>query len=74
MRTIREIADRAYWNMGKYNQITIDLIEEAEMIDEDSTDYEKGSLRYRVGNTLAICNPELANDFEALTDLSETLK
>lgn len=75
MKSISKLSDLVFYKMEDYNQITIDLVQEAEdMLVADSVSEEKvGALQYTISTVLDVINPVLTHDIKALTELHESL-
>ena len=76
-KSIEEVSHEAYYKNSPH-QITIDLIERSEELINNMESYKDdsildkdtvGSNLYQIGLVLEVINPELANDFEYLTQL-----
>lgn len=81
MKTLEELSHDSFYNMQDYSQITIDFIDELEVlmsneIYTDSFDFETGlgSLSYRISTVLDVINPEFKTDKEALLNLIEIIE
>lgn len=69
MRTIEEISHDAFYNMGKYSQLVIDLVEEFKDIENEPEDY--GALAYTIMNILEVIDKSRTDDVRLLTELLE---
>ena len=80
MKELKQISHDAFYKMEDYHQISIDLIEEAELLIENSDEEseqeirqlieELGALSYNVGTTLEVFNPIYENEISDLRDVS----
>ena len=74
MSKIQELADTVYYEMENYNQITIDLISEAEsLIQSEYTSEQIDALYYDISILLEVINPIFKNDIYILTGIQEIL-
>lgn len=75
---IKNITDRAFYQMEKFKQKTIDLIEDVEedvFNSEDELSKDKiGSYLYKIDTFLEVYNPNLTDDIKILKDLEVLLK
>jgi len=78
MKTLEEISHDSFYKMDKYNQITVDFVQSAEQLFDDSPDNkaeqkefitELNVLSYGIGLALEVFNPQLENQISDLTDL-----
>lgn len=80
MKDLKEISHDAFYKMEDYHQISIDFIEEAELLIENSDEESEqeirelmevlGALSYNIGTTLEIFNPIFENEISDLKDAS----
>ena len=66
MRTIEQLSHDVYYDMEKYSQIVIDLVENFE---DAQTQVEYGALAYQVDILLEVIDKSRTDDVEALSDL-----
>ncbi len=74
---IEEISDKVYYNMKKYSQLIIDLVEDIEDImefDELNKIEQLGAKSYEISGILEIINPKLQDDIKILNELLEIIK
>ncbi len=74
---IEEISDKVYYNMKKYSQLIIDLVEDIEDImefDELNKIERLGAKSYEISGILEIINPKLQDDIKILNELLEIIK
>jgi len=74
--SIKELSNLVFYKMENYQQITIDLVDEAEVLlmeDNFSSD-EIGSLCYNISTLLDVINPNLIDDIECLNNLKNELE
>ena len=70
---IYEVNRKVYYGMNKYNQFTINLVEEIrEKLEESKLDTLLGALSYNVSNALEICDKTL-DDYKILQELKNIL-
>lgn len=72
---ILEISNKVFYDMRKYSQLIIDLVQEIEsMYDEDFQNHEKfASKSYDIILILEIINPIRLNDIEVLNELDQLI-
>lgn len=79
MRSIAELSNIAFYEMGSIHQITIDFVQDVEeLLMEDSPDKESekreqltslGAMSYSIDISLEVFNPELQKEIDILKDL-----
>ena len=84
MRTIDELSNIAFYEMGSIHQITIDFVQEVEdilheILPESESEKQEylttlGSISYNIGTTLEVFNPELEKEIDILKDLETLLE
>jgi hypothetical protein len=70
MKTLKELSHDTFYNMQNYNQITIDLVSDAEDLYtyyEGETSF--GALAYAVSTVLEVIDKSLEHDVKALETL-----
>jgi hypothetical protein len=71
---IKELGDLVFYKMENYHQITIDLVDTVEdLLGEDISLDEIGSVCYDINNILEVINPSLIDDIDVLTKLKNEL-
>lgn len=83
MKTLEELSHDSFYNMDKYNQITIDYIEEVEEafmslgfregFDRQDQKQELQAINYRISTIIDIISPALETDVNAFFSLSEII-
>ena len=77
METIDDLSRDTFYNMHKYSQLIIDLVEEIEedlqAIGEGIQDFPTEAWGYEIDLLLEIYNPELKDDIEMLNRLKNVL-
>jgi hypothetical protein len=69
---IKDISRRTFYEMEKFSQFVIDVVEE--VVESDLTDSTvREALVYDIENVLDIISPERVDDIEVLTDLKKVL-
>jgi hypothetical protein len=72
-QTVKEASSKTFYEMEKYSQLVIDLIDEIEDTNlEDSEN--RGALIYEIENVLEIIDPKRIDDIKVLTDLKLALR
>jgi hypothetical protein len=82
MEKLEELSHKTYYQMEKYSQLTIDMVEDVHTLLSDAEDgmsaqmfnEYNGAKQYEINNILEIINPELKDDIEALKTLIEILE
>jgi len=72
IKEIRAIESEMFLKMGRFSQITIDIVQESEyqLSDKENIDRDTiGAICYQTSITLDIFNPELENDISILQKL-----
>lgn len=75
-KVINEISELVFYKMEDYNQITLDLVSDAEdMLTEDTISKEQiGAMCYTISIILEVIDPNLINDVNVLNRLKKELK
>jgi len=83
MKTLKELSNNAYYDMGSHSQIVIDFVQETEIlfdIDEPKNNKEKyvllqglGAHAYDISVTLEVFNPELTDEISILKNLESLI-
>lgn len=68
---IKDLSNEVFYNMEKYSQLTIDLVEEAEDLlnEETFTQDDIGSLQYKIENVNEIMCGTLEDDLDVIERL-----
>lgn len=80
MTELEQLSHDSFYNMQDYNQVTIDYIDDLEVLlnnCEDNTENIKdslGALSYRISTILDVINPALKTDKEALLKVIEIIE
>jgi hypothetical protein len=82
MEKLEELSHKTYYQMEKYSQLTIDMVEDVQTLLSDAEDgmsaqmfnEYNGAKQYEINNILEIINPELKDDIEALKKLIDILE
>jgi len=72
MKTLEQLSHDSSYNMQDYNQITIDLIQEAEdlyIYEYEADSVEFGALAYKIDTILGVIDKSLEHDVKALETL-----
>jgi len=73
IQTVKEASSKTFYEMEKYSQLVIDLIEEIEDTDLDNAE-NRGALVYEIENVLEIIDPKRIDDIKVLSDLKLALR
>jgi|688.fasta_scaffold187160_6 hypothetical protein len=72
-QSIKEASSKTFYEMEKYSQLVIDLIDEIEDSNLDNLE-SRGALIYEIENVLEIIDPKRIDDIKVLTDLKLALR
>lgn len=72
-QSIKEVSSKTFYEMEKYSQLVIDLIDEIEDSNLDNLE-SRGALIYEIENVLEIIDPKRIDDIKVLTDLKLALR
>jgi hypothetical protein len=72
-QTVKEVSSKTFYEMEKYSQLVIDLVEEIEDANLDNAE-ERGALIYEIENVLEIIDPKRIDDIKVLSDLKLALR
>lgn len=72
-QTVKEASSKTFYEMEKYSQLVIDLVEEIEDTDLDNAE-NRGALIYDIENVLEIIDPKRVDDIKVLSDLKLALR
>lgn len=70
---VKIVSNKTFYEMEKYSQLVIDLVEDIEDSDLDSKEVI-GSLIYDIDNVLDIINPNNIDDIKVLLELKIALR
>lgn len=70
---VKEASSKTFYEMEKYSQLVIDLVEEIEESDLEKSDV-RGSLVYSIDNILDIIDPKRTYDIQVLSELKVALR
>ena len=70
---VEMVSNKTFYEMEKYSQLVIDLVEDIENSDLDNKEVI-GSLIYDIDNVLDIINPNKIDDIKVLLELKIALR
>lgn len=70
---VEMVSNKTFYEMEKYSQLVIDLVEDIENSDLDNKEVI-GSLIYNIDNVLDIINPNKIDDIKVLLELKIALR
>lgn len=70
---VKNASSKTFYEMEKYSQLVIDLVEEIEESDLEKSDV-RGSLVYSIDNILDIIDPRRTYDIQVLSELKVALR